>query len=77
MRYLSIGEVAKKRGITPRRVQQLCKKGEIDGAVKQGRVWVIPENAELGIKNKAGTRTGLLPLPVGISGYVEAVTHYY
>ena len=77
MRYLSIGEVAKKWGITPRRVQQLCKKGEIEGAVKQGRVWAIPENADLGVKNKTGTRTGLLPLPVGISGYVEAVTHYY
>lgn len=77
MCYLSIGEVAKKWGITPRRVQQLCKKGQIEGAVKQGRVWVIPESAALGVKNRGGTRTGLLPLPVGISGYVEAVTHYY
>ena len=77
MRYLSINEVADQWGVTPRRVQQLCKKGEIEGAVKRGRAWAIPENASLGAKNQIETRAGLLPLPVGISGYMEAVTRYY
>ncbi len=33
-------------GITTRRVQDLCKRGSIAGAVRFGRAWMIPENAD-------------------------------
>ena len=36
MNYLSSMETAKAMGITVRRVQQMCKQGEISGAVKKG-----------------------------------------
>lgn len=40
--YLTIKEIAKKWKITPRRVRAMCLNGQIDGAAKLGREWVIP-----------------------------------
>ena len=72
MNYLSSMEAAKVMGITVRRVQQMCKQGEISGAVKKGHSWLIPENAvwpDSGEKKK--------PLPIGISDFKTATTSYY
>ncbi len=43
--YIHIKEAAEKWGITPRRVQDLCKNGAIPGVTKFGRAWMIPDNA--------------------------------
>ena len=32
--------------VTERRVQSLCTKGKIEGAVKKGRMWLIPKTAQ-------------------------------
>ena len=77
MDYLSVSEAEKKWNISARRLQQLCKSGAINGAVKQGRSWLIPEDAELSLKRNAKSRTGRLQLPVGVSGYIETVSNYY
>ena len=72
MNYLSSMEAAKVMGITVRRVQQMCKQGEISGAVKKGHSWLIPENAvwpDSGEKKK--------PMPIGISDFKTATTSYY
>ena len=45
MEYLTTTEAAERWGITPRRVQVLCKSGRIEGVVYKG-VWLIPANAE-------------------------------
>lgn len=39
-------EAAEKWGLTPRRVQQLCKEGQLASAQRRGREWLIPEGAE-------------------------------
>ena len=44
--YIKIDKAAEKWGVTPRRVQALCSGGKIDGAVRMGREWFIPEKAE-------------------------------
>lgn len=44
--YSTIKEIAEQWGITPRRVQVLCNKGKIHGAVKFGRDWAIPKDAK-------------------------------
>lgn len=44
--YLKISEVAEKWGIKERRINTLCLEGRIEGAVKFGTTWAIPENAE-------------------------------
>ncbi|MBR2037660.1 MAG: AAA family ATPase [Lachnospiraceae bacterium] len=65
MRYMTCMEAAEKMRLTVRRVQQMCKAGEIAGAVKQGHSWMIPINE----KKK--------PLPIGISDFKVATTAYY
>lgn len=43
---LKISEIAEKWGIKERRINTLCLEGRIEGAVKFGNTWAIPENAE-------------------------------
>ena len=61
MRYLNVREAALKCGISPRRIQQLCKNNEIDGAKMEGRSWLIPEQAALDVRRKTAVRSGKLP----------------
>ena len=35
--YVSAEEVAKKLGISVRRIQQLCSSGKVDGAIIEGK----------------------------------------
>ena len=44
--YLKISEISEKWGIKERRINTLCHEGRIDGAIKFGNTWAIPENAE-------------------------------
>lgn len=44
--YTTIKNIAEKWGITPRRVQVMCSQEKIPGAVKFGRDWAIPINAD-------------------------------
>ena len=43
---MSISQAAEKWGITPRRIQVLCKQDRIPGAERIGYVWAIPMDAE-------------------------------
>ncbi len=82
MRYMTCGEIAKSMGLTPRRVQQMCKNGEFMGAVKKGHSWMIPSNivSEDGNYNydeQQIAMPGKKPLPIGISDYKLAIEGYY
>lgn len=68
MGYISCESAAKKIGVSTRRIQQMCKQKEIVGAIKDGRNWLIPDNAILGPKK---------PLPIGVSDFKSATTNYY
>lgn len=46
MKYLSTFEVAKKWGISHRRVAILCNENRIPGAQRAGSRWIILEDAE-------------------------------
>ena len=46
MEYMSISQAAEKWGITPRRIQVLCKQDRIPGAARIGYVWASPMDAE-------------------------------
>lgn len=52
--YVKACDMAKKWGVTDRQVQILCKSGKIEGAVKFGTTWAIPEGVA------KPTRTGKL-----------------
>jgi hypothetical protein len=42
---MTSNEAAEIWGVTPRRVQFLCGKGQVKGAVRMGRTWIIPKGA--------------------------------
>lgn len=46
MDYITAGEAAKKWGVSGRSITYHLKAGRIPGAVKMGRLWLIPSNAE-------------------------------
>ena len=78
MKYISGNEAAALMGITPRRIQQMCKNGELPGAVKEGRFWKIPIGAlAQECRYKADKNKQKKPLPIGVSDFKLAVKDYY
>lgn len=45
MEYLSISQTAEKWGVSRRRIQVLCSENRIQGAVRIGFAWAIPNDA--------------------------------
>ncbi len=43
--YYTIKEVTKKWNVSERWVRELCAQGKIDGAVRFGRAWAVPQDA--------------------------------
>lgn len=77
-------EAAALWNISERRVSVLCREGRISGAVKEGRSWLIPADAEKPTDNRVKNgayikpvRPDRLPLPIGISDYRLASSEYY
>lgn len=72
-------------GISERTVNDLCKKGRIPGAVKNGGRWQIPDEAikpedgriSSGRYVKTRGQEKLRSLPIGISDYARAQSEYY
>ena len=82
--YIHVKEAAKLWNIGERQVSHLCKIGKVNGAVKQGRTWMIPVDAEKPADQRIKTgaymqsaKAEKLPLPVGISDYRLASSSYY
>ncbi|PJJ28455.1 DNA-binding protein [Lacrimispora celerecrescens] len=44
--YISVQQASEKWEISKRRIQKLCGENRIDGAVRFGRAWAIPKDAE-------------------------------
>ena len=44
--YITVKEAAEKWNLNIRTVQTMCNDGRVVNAVKFGRAWAIPENAE-------------------------------
>lgn len=76
--YVSAEEVAKKLGISVRRIQQLCSSGKVDGAIIEGKSWLLPEKSVDTIPvRKKRAKVDRKPLPIGISDFKRAVSEYY
>ncbi len=45
MEYLTAAEIAERWKISSRRVTLLCNEGRVEGAIKKGFMWLIPEDA--------------------------------
>lgn len=46
MEYLTATELSKVWNISTRRIGVLCTEGRIDGAIKKGKMWLIPDTAQ-------------------------------
>lgn len=46
MEYIKVSQAAEKWGISMRRVRLLCAEGKIEGVIRKGKLYFIPENAE-------------------------------
>lgn len=80
---MNVKTASEKWNITEQRITALCRNGRIDGAKKENGCWSIPDDAERPddgrFKNgKKELKTKpLLPLPIGVSSYRDAVSEYY
>lgn len=72
MEYLSCSDASKAMGFSIRRIQQMCKNGELPGAIKEGRKWLIPDET-IHINHFAKNKS----LPIGVSDFKLATTGYY
>ncbi len=80
MEYMTCNEAHELWGITARRIQQMCKNGDIVGAKKRGKSWVIPRNAvcpSSACKTASVLPKKKKPLPIGVSDFKKATTDYY
>ena len=45
MEYLTTVELSQRWNITSRRIGVLCAEGRIEGAIKKGKTWLIPQDS--------------------------------
>lgn len=83
MDYMDIRTAAKLWDLTERRLTMLCRNRRIEGAKKEGGIWLIPVNTQKpldGRSNKSAaimTKSRRFPLPIGMSNYKKLVKEYY
>ena len=62
MTYLKVSEAAQKWGISDRRVRKLCAEERINGVIRKGNLYLIPDNAVRPADARTLTRHGVSPL---------------
>lgn len=81
IRYISTKEVAEILGLSTRRVVGLCNAGKLEGALRKGHSWMVPEDAAytyIGIEKSAKTGNGeVLSCAVGNTSYMDVVKNSY
>ena len=72
MEYLSCSDASKAMGFSVRTIKKMCKNGELPGAIKEGRKWLIPDET-MHMNHFAKNKS----LPIGVSDFKLATTGYY
>lgn len=62
MNYIKVSKAAEKWGISTRRVRLLCSQGKIDGVIRKGNLYMIPENAMKPLDGRSNKRNVLLDI---------------
>ena len=62
MNYIKVSKAAEKWGISARRVRLLCSQGKIDGVIRKGNLYMIPENALKPLDGRSNKRNLLLDI---------------
>ena len=84
MKYIDVKTAAEQWNLTERRVTYLCRAGKVNGATKEGGIWIIPQSTQKpldGRRTKGKTIVAnsakKLPLPIGESDFKNLVDNYY
>ena len=77
-------QIAEEWGLSKITINDLCNKGKIPGAVKEGRKWQIPDDAVRPIDGRVSSGKYVKKkdcvtrsLPIGVSDYIRAQAEYY
>jgi len=62
MNYIKVSKAAEKWGISARRVRLLCSQGKIDGVIRRGNLYMIPENAMKPLDGRSNKRNVLIDI---------------
>lgn len=62
MNYIKVSKAAEKWGISSRRVRLLCANGKIDGVIRKGNLYMIPENAVKPLDGRSSKKNILLDI---------------
>ncbi|MBQ4048645.1 MAG: Fic family protein [Clostridia bacterium] len=62
MDYIKVSQAAEKWGISARRVRLLCAQGKIDGVIRKGNLYMIPENATKPLDGRSNKKNVLLDI---------------
>jgi len=62
LKYISVSEASFKWNISDRRIRVLCSEGRINGAVKIGRSWSIPDDAKKPVDRREKNKVNYLGL---------------
>lgn len=82
--WMSVSEAAECWNIPKQQITRYCRDGRIDGIKKEGRIWLIPANAQKPENLRKGRNaklpvnaTAKRPLPIGVSDFRVACDEYY
>ena len=62
MDYIKVSQAAEKWGISARRARLLCAQGKIDGVIRKGNLYMIPENATKPLDGRSNKKNVLLDI---------------
>ena len=62
MNYIKVSKAAEKWGISARRVRLLCANGKINGVIRKGNLYMIPENAMKPLDGRTNKKNILLDI---------------
>ena len=62
MNYIKVSKAAEKWGISARRVRLLCADGKIDGVIRKGNLYMIPEDAMKPLDGRTNKKNILLDI---------------
>lgn len=80
---MTVREAASRWGIPDTLVTRYCRTGRVEGAIKEGRSWKIPEGAAKPANRRItkqvveGLPSVKRPLPIGVSDFRVACEQYY
>lgn len=79
MLYKSVKEFSSVWNIEETQITYFCRTGKIPGCKKEGKQWMIPENATIpkSVRTTHSSNTIRLPLPIGLSDYKDMAQNYY